>query len=66
MSVFNAPSYAKTLHDAVCFAFGLPLESGEFEVKLYSWGQLLTVYADGKQGSFDVYFEDGAYKFIEA
>ena len=66
MSVFNAPSFAKSIHDAVCFAFDLPIESGEFEISTHSWGQFLTIYADGKQGSFDVYFEDGAYKFIEA
>lgn len=34
MAIITAPAHAKSVHDAVCMAFNLPFNCGDFEVKL--------------------------------
>jgi hypothetical protein len=67
MAIIKAPAHAKSVHDAVCFAFNLSLTCADFQIKLRNCDGFLfeTVQFDELFDGqyFDVGYEDGCYTF---
>ena len=56
--------FSKSLHDSICNAFSLPLESGSFEVLNYSWGNVVNIFEGGDIGKYDILLIDNTYTFV--
>ena len=67
MKLFKSkPEFVNSINDSVCVAFGLELNSGEFEVKQESWGTIVIMNTATNQKTYDADLHDGCYVFIEA
>ena len=65
MSIFKSNNiFSKSLHDSICNAFSLPLESGSFEVLNYSWGNVLNIFEGDNIGKYGIILIDNNYVFI--
>jgi hypothetical protein len=60
------PDFYKSLNDSITSTFGLPIESGEYYVQNHSWGDVVVVLIGEYAGTYDIYRENGFYKFITA
>jgi hypothetical protein len=66
MSVFKSNNtFSKSLHDSICNAFSLSLESGSFEVLTYPWGNVVNIFEGVNIGKYDISLIDGSYVFVE-
>tara|TARA_R110000765_G_C18838990_1_gene597739 strand:- start:737 stop:937 length:201 start_codon:yes stop_codon:yes gene_type:complete len=66
MLLTSNPTFFASLNDSITSTFGLPIESGDYEVKIHSWGTLIHVHTGEFAGTYDLHVEDGFYKFITA
>ena len=62
----STKDFSHSARESACQAFGFDFNTGELEIRVFSWGSLVEVFSGENAGKYDIYKDDGVFIFMEA